>query len=215
MKNSLFLIFFLVSIICPAQKTWHGDIALYGGGGTNDIFRFNELIGAASFSGKGYWTTGLDFRRIITDHFSIESGLGYSHHYYIRRSAPLPDVTETPGNFGMIMIPVTARLDFLKYFFIDGGFVAGLQAGSSMADNMTGIGLTAGVGFQYMFESDIFLSVRAIANQHALLHFMPEDYPQTLWDSGIRVSVGYQFIRLGKCNCPESNEPAKRFVRIR
>ncbi len=211
MKKILLFILLFVTLCSPAQETWYGDIALYGGGGTNDIFRFNELDGAGSFTGNGFWISGLDFRRIVSDHFSIESGLAYSHYYYTLTSAPVPEITETPVSFGMITVPVTARLDFLKYFFIDGGIVAGLQTGTSMADNMTGLGLTAGVGFQYLFRSDIFMGIRAVASQHALLHFMPEDYPQTMSDAGIRISFGYRFIRLGKCNCPEDNSPKRKF----
>jgi len=210
MKKSILVAFVLFSLVCNGQKTWWGDYSFFAGGGQNDIFRFNELVGAASFTGKGYWTAGVDLRRIITDHFSIETGLGYSHHYYIMESAPVPETFETPGNFGVMTIPLTARLDFLKFFFADAGIVAGFQTGFSDADNMTGLGLTAGLGVEYVFKSDIFIAARLYSVQHALLHFLPEDYPQTMYSSGVTISVGYQFIRLGKCNCPDDRSPKKR-----
>ena len=210
MKKSILLILILVSLSCQGQKTWWGEYSVFTGGGKNDIFRFDELVGAPSFTGKGYWSAGIDFRRIITDHFSIETGIGYSHHYYVMKSAPVPEQTTTPGNFGMVTFPVTARVDFLKYLFADAGIVAGFQAGSSHADNMSGLGLTLGLGIQYTFKSDIFVAARALATQQALVHFLPEDYPQTLWTSGFALSMGYQFIRLGRCNCPDDRSPRRR-----
>ena len=210
MKNSLILLMMVLSLAGKGQDTWYGEIALYGGGGTNDIFRFHELVGAGSFTGTGIWTTGIDLSRIITDHFSIETGIGYAHQYYYSSPAPGIPGEDRPGNFGMISVPVTARVDFLKYLFADVGIVAGFQTGQSHADDMTGLGLTAGLGAQYRFKSDILIRVRVYGNQYALLHLMPEDYPQTLYNSGVMFGIGYRFIHLGKCNCPDDKSPRRR-----
>jgi opacity protein-like surface antigen len=211
MKKSLIILVMFISLSVKGQDTWYGEIALYGGGGTNDIFRFNELEGAGSYTGTGMWTGGIDLSRIITDHFSIETGIGYAHQYYYSSPAPGIPGDDRPGNFGMISVPVTARLDFLKFLFADAGILAGLQTGSSEADDMTGLGFTAGVGVQYRFKSDILIRLRVYGNQYALLHFAPENYPQTLYNSGVTLGIGYRFIHLGDCNCPERNTPRKRF----
>ncbi len=211
MKKSLMLLMMVFSLAVRGQDTWYGEIAVYGGGGTNDIFRFNELVGAGSYTGTGMWTAGIDLSRIITDHFSIETGIGYAHQYYYSSPAPFIPGEDIPGNFGMISVPVTARFDFLKFFFADAGILAGLQADRSTADDMTGLGLTAGFGAQYRFKSDILIRLRVYGNQYALLHFAPENYPQTLYSSGITLGIGYRFIHLGRCNCPENNSPGKRF----
>lgn len=198
--------------ISAAQETWYGEVALFGGGGTNDIFRYDdELIGAASITGTGMWTAGIDMRRLFGDHFSLESGLGYAHQYYYTSPAPGIPGEDVPGSFGVIAIPFTARFDFLRWFFADAGAVFTMQTGSSQADNMTGLGATLGAGFQYNFRSDIFLRIRAYTGQYALLHFMPEDYPQTLMNSGVTAGIGYRFIHLGKCNCPEDNSPRRKY----
>jgi opacity protein-like surface antigen len=210
MKRSLIILMMIASLACKGQDTWYGEIEFHAGGGTNDIFRFNELTGSGSYTGTGIWNTGIDLSRIITDHFSIETGVGYSHQYYYSSPAPGIPGDDRPGDFGMISVPLTARLDFLKYLFADAGILAGFQTGQSSADNMTGLGLTAGVGAQYRFKSDILVRIRVFGNQFALLHFMPEDYPQTLYNSGVTVGVGYRFINLGKCNCPDDNSPRRR-----
>jgi hypothetical protein len=156
------------------------------------------------------WTTGVDVRRLFGDHFSLESGLGYSHQYYYTSPAPGISGEDSPGNFGLIVIPFTARFDFLKWFFVDAGLVASLRTGTSYSE-MTGLGVTLGAGFQYNFKSDIFIRIRAYADQYALIHFIPEDYPYTLWNSAATIGVGYRFIHLGKCNCPDDNNPRRKF----
>jgi opacity protein-like surface antigen len=211
MKRKLLILFLFLAQISAAQDTWYGEIALFGGGGTNDIFRFEEPLGAGSVAGTGMWTTGIDVRRLFGDHFSLESGLGYAHQYYYTSPAPGIPGEDVPGSFGVIAIPFTARFDFLRWFFADAGAVITIQTGSSSTDNMTGLGATLGAGFQYNFKSDIFLRIRAYTSQYALLHFMPEDNPQMLMNSGVTVGAGYRFIHLGKCNCPEDNSPRRKF----
>ena len=210
MKQKFLILFLLITQFCAAQDTWYGEISGFAGGGTDDIFRFNELIGAGSVTGTGMWTAGIDFRRLFGDHFSLETGVGYSHQYYYTSPAPGIPGDDIPGNFGLMVIPVTARVDFLKWFFADAGLAASLRTGTSYAE-FTGLGATLGAGIQYNFKSDIFLRIRAYGSQYGLLHFMPEDYPYTLWNSGVTLGVGYRFIRLGKCNCPDEYRPRKKY----
>ncbi len=200
----------LVSFSGYGQKTWWGEYSFFAGGGDNEIFRFQEPLGSGSVTGTGVWTAGADLRRLIGDHFSIETGLSYSHQYYYTSPAPGISGEDRPGNFGLIALPVTARVDFLKWFFADAGAVFALQPGMSRTDNMTGLGATVGAGFQYNFKSDLFFRVRAYTSQHGLLHFIPEDHPQTMTNACVTVGVGYRFIRLGKCNCPDDNSPGRR-----
>ncbi len=212
-RNETFIISFtllLATCVCSGQKTWWGEYSVFAGGGDNEIFRFEELLGAGSVTGTGVWTAGADVRRLIGDHFSIGTGLSYSHQYYYTSPAPGIPGEDRPGNFGLITIPVTVRVDFLKWFFADAGAAFSLQTGLSRTDNMTGLGATLGAGFQYNFKSDLFFRVRAYTSQHGLLHFIPEDYPQTLTNAGVTAGVGYRFIRLGKCNCPDDNSPHSR-----
>lgn len=213
-RNETFILcftLFLASGICSGQKTWWGEYAFFGGGGTNDIFRFSELDGAGSVTGTGMWMGGFDLRRLFGDHFSIETGIAYSHQSYYTSPAPGIEGEDLPGSFGMLALPVTARLDFLKWFFVDAGPIFALQTGTSQVDNMSGLGATLGAGFQYNFRSDIFIRLRAYAAQYGLLHFFPEDYPQTLYNGGVTLGVGYRFIQLGKCNCPDDYSPRRRF----
>jgi hypothetical protein len=210
MRSRLVIILLLIARVSVAQGTWYGEIALSGGAGNNEIFRYKELTGAGSFTGEGFWSAGTDLRRLFGDHFSLETGVAYSHQYYFMSPAPGIPGEDVHDSFGLITIPFTARVDFLRWFFADAGIAVSLQTGSSLADEMSGLGATLGAGFQYNFKSDLFLRIKAFTSQYALLHFMPEDYPRVLWNSGITVGFGYRFIRLGRCNCPQENFPLRR-----
>lgn len=211
MKGLYIIFFLLLSANSIAQKTWYGEIAAFGGGGANDIFRFKELVGAASFSGNGFYTGGIRVRRFVGEWFSLETGLSFSEQKYTMHSAPIPDVDVTSGRFGLLTVPAVARVDFLKFLFVDAGVVAGLQLGDYGDDDLSGLGVTAGLGVSYRFESDMILTARAFANQHALVHFTAEEYPHTLFNSGITIGIGYRFIKLGKCHCPDGNYPGRKF----
>jgi opacity protein-like surface antigen len=210
-NETLLIVFTLLLVSMPgySQKTWWGEYSFYGGGGDNEIFRFEELLGAGSVTGTGVWTAGADLRRLAGKRFSFGTGLSYSHQYYYTSPAPGIPGEDRPGSFGMITVPVTARVDCLKWLFADAGVLFGFQAGLSDIDNMSGLGVTVGAGIQYNFKSDLFVRVRAYASQYGLVHLMPDDYPRTMTNAGVTAGVGYRFIRLGKCNCPDDDRPRR------
>jgi opacity protein-like surface antigen len=208
---TIFLTLSLVSVPCRGQGTWWGEYSFFAGGGDNQIFRFKELIGSGSVTGTGMWTAGFDMRRLFGDHFSIETGLSYAYQNYYTSPAPGIGGADRQGRFGMLAMPMKARFDFLKWFFADAGVLFALQPGDSDIDNMTGLGVTLGVGYQYNFPSDVFIRIRAYGSQYGLLHLFPEDYPRTLSNTGVTLGVGYRFIYLGRCNCPDDNSPRRRF----
>ncbi len=213
-RNETFILLFTLSLasgICSGQKTWWGEYSLFAGGGGNDIFRFEEAIGSGSVTGTGMWTAGFDMRRLFGDHFSVESGFSYSHQYFYTSPAPGIGGEDRPGTFGMLTMPLKARVDFLKLFFADAGVLFAIQPDISNDFNMTGLGVTLGAGFQYNFPSDVFIRVRAYGSQYGLLRLIPEDHPRTLSNAGVTLGVGYRFIYLGRCNCPDDNLPRRRF----
>lgn len=211
LKATSILVLLFISISCFSQETWYGEIAAYSGGGKNDLFRFNELYGAPSYTGKGYFTTGVSVRRFFRDWFSIEAGINFAEQYYTMHSAPDPETYTRSGNFGVLSIPVKTRFEFLKYLFAEAGIVPGLQTGNTGSFDLSGLGLTAGLGAKYRFKSDIIITLRAYETQYSLLSFSHDSHPYTLSNSGVTVGVGYRFIRLGKCHCPEANVPRRKF----
>lgn len=211
MRRSLIILFSFISFTCFAQETWYGEIAYYNGGGINEIYRFKELIGAPSFAGNGFFTAGISARRFMNDWFSIEAGLNYSGNWYTKSSAPLPETYKTRGYAGIVSAPLKVRFDFLKYLFADMGIVPGFQSGSNGSFDLSGLGVTAGIGLKYRFKSDIIITVRAFQTQYSVVSFSGDDYPYTMSNAGVTAGIGYRFIRLGKCHCPEANVPRRKF----
>ena len=211
LKRASVVILFFVSVTCYSQETWYGEIAAYAGGGINDIFRYKELMGAPSYTGNGFFTGGASVRRIIKEWFSVEGGINFSEQYFTMHSAPTPEVITSSGHFGMLSLPVKARFDFLKYVFAEAGIVPGLQTGNTHSFDLSGLGLTAGLGLKYRFKSDIIITLGAYETQYAMLSLSGDNHPYTLSNTGLTAGVGYRFIRLGKCHCPEANVPRRKF----
>ncbi len=212
-KNETFLLialFLLVSTLSFGQRTWWGEIAGGVGGGGNMIFRFQEADGAGSATGKGYWGSEAEVRRLIGDKFSLGAGLGYWQNYYYTTPAPGQEGTTTHGSYGLVTVPFRARIDLLNWFFADGGMVLSWQPCASDIDDMTGLGATLGAGVQYRFRSDFFIWGRLSVTQYALVPFRPESHQQRMLNGGVTAGVGYRFIHLGRCNCPDDNSPRRR-----
>lgn len=203
----------LVSLPCSGQSsTWWGEITGFTGGGANDIFRIHELDGAGSVTGKGFWSAGVDVRRLFGKKFSLETGASYSQHYY--QTTPAPGLGGEPaeGSLGLVTLPLRARYDFFRWFFGDAGIAISLQPGSSSTiENMSGVGVTLGAGYQYRWANDVFVTLRAFTTQYRLLGFTAGSNPHTIWSGGLTLGVGYRFIHLGRCNCPADNTPLGRF----
>jgi hypothetical protein len=123
--------------------------------GDNTVFRFNELDGAASIDGTGYHSFGINYVAGLNRWLESETGLEYSRHNLIMTPPFNPEFDNTPLETGlsMVTVPVTLRANFLRYFFVNGGLVLGLDASAgSRVDSQTGIGAVLGLGLKYDFR---------------------------------------------------------------
>ncbi|MEN8119198.1 MAG: hypothetical protein ABFS35_02580 [Bacteroidota bacterium] len=163
--------------------------------GDNDVIRFQQLAGAASYPGDNFYTIGLNYIFPINRTFDFETGIEYSkHNISVHPNLP-PDMDNSPypASLSLINIPVTARLNFLKYLFINGGFLFDIDiSNSSPVDSQTGIGAIAGLGINYDFNFGVSLFANPYLKANALLPFSFENYPQRLMESGFRFGVMYK-----------------------
>ena len=162
--------------------------------GVNDIFR-TSLEGAAGYSGDGFYIVGITCQIPITYQLNLETGLEYSKHTIIISPNLPPDMDNTPrkSNFRLVTIPVTLKVNFLKYLFVNSGVLLDLDtSNSSPIDNQTGLGAILGVGLNYDFKFGGTIFANPYLKCHSLVPFSPERYHQRLFDSGIRFGVMYK-----------------------
>ena len=146
-KSHLILVVFLLSspVFLKAQNCggwqYYGKVGItFSSFGNNEVFRSDELIGAASFSGDNFYTLGINYVLDFNRWLEAETGLEYSKHYIIINPSPQPGMVIPPQrvDFALLNIPVTLRANFLKYFFINGGLIFDIDiSGDSLVDNQT------------------------------------------------------------------------------
>lgn len=164
--------------------------------GQNDLVNFDQLLGAPSYTGEGFYSIGLNYTKELKTWLSFESGLEYSRHKINISSKPLPDIARTSRteNTGLITIPVAYRLTFLKYAFVNGGLLFDIDSSlSNSIDNQSGIGFLIGAGLKYNFKSGIALTLNPCVRMHSIIPFSPDKYQYHLIDSGIKFGIGYRF----------------------
>ena len=124
--------------------------------------------------------------------FSVETGIEYAE-YKIIVEPNLPMIyggTPYPAKFSLMQIPATVRVNFLKYFFVNGGVFLDFGATSSnVAVDQNGIGANFGVGVKYEFNRRFSLFVNPYTKFHSLLPFTPTVNRDRLYESGFRFGV--------------------------
>lgn len=167
--------------------------------GENDVFRFEELVGAASYDRDYFYTLGIHYVHPLSKWLDIETGLEYSNHHIIVWPNLPPDMDNSPrkADFSLINIPVTVRANFLTYFFINGGLFLDIDASlNSPIDNQTGIGALGGIAFNYDFKNGISAFVNPYTKIHSLVPTTDIHYHQRVWENGIRIGITYNLKQL-------------------
>lgn len=154
---------------------------------------FQQLEGAASYKGEKFFTLGLIYLYPLKNKIDIETGIEYSNHEISIMPNVPPGIDNKPNSafMSLVNIPVTARLNFLKYFFINGGLFLDIDAGTSEQNSQTGIGAMMGLGIRYDPGYRISVFVNPYFKVHSLIPFSTNDYHQRLMESGFRFGLAY------------------------
>lgn len=167
----------------------------YSGSWDNQAYYFQSLDGLGGYDGKGYYSFGITYVRPLKKNIDIETGISYSKYKYQFSNASLgPDAPKPYGVKNTIIdIPVTVRWNFLKYFFLNGGLLLGIDTGKeNHLDSQTGIGATIGIGAKYDLKyTPVGLFVNPYYKIHSLLPFSMEKYHQRTDESGFRFGAVY------------------------
>jgi hypothetical protein len=91
--------------------------------GSNDFVALRAMYGGGSYEGLSMFSIGINFIKPLNNWLDFETGLEYSKHNFIF-TPPFAGTPVTPYDVSasLIDVPLTLRANFLKYFFINGGF---------------------------------------------------------------------------------------------
>lgn len=202
MKLKFSTILFLILATCNlsnAQKTSpnkkNGKIGIsFSSFGENDVTRFEDLAGAASYDSDHFYTLGINYIHPLNNWLEIETGLEYSNHTISIKPNLPPDMDNSPysADFSLLNIPLTLRANFSKYFFINGGLMLDFDAGNSKPiDSQTGIGGLLGIAAKYDFDCGATVFINPYLKGHSLIPFSPENHHQRLMETGFRFGITF------------------------
>ena len=166
--------------------------------GANEVFRFTRLDGAGSFESKGFYAIGLNYIQPINHWLEFETGLEYTKQNFsiLPNVPPHADGSAREEELNLMNIPLTARANFLQYFFINGGLILDIDISkSSSLDNQTGIGTLLGVGAKYDFRNGMSVFINPYFRFHSLIPFVSTRYHQRAFDTGFRFGLEFPLRR--------------------
>lgn len=169
----------------------------YSSLGVNEVFTFLSLDGAPSYENDGYFALGINFLKPLNHWLEFETGLEYSKHHLIVHSH-LPYDTDKiyiprEESFELVNIPVTLKVNFLKYFFVNGGLLIDIDASKShYIHNQSGIGSLWGLGLKYDFKSGLSVFANPYAKVHSLIPFSAGNNHKRVFEGGFRFGLTYQ-----------------------
>lgn len=163
--------------------------------GSNNVFYFKQLTGAASYNSDRFYTLGVSYLYPLSGKFDLETGIEYSHHKIIIQPNLPPDMDDSPygAEFSLINIPLSVRANLGRYFYLNGGLFLGINPTvSGPIDSQTGIGAQLGFGLKYDSKSGISVFANPYLKTHALVSFSAERYHQHLMETGFRFGILYK-----------------------
>ena len=199
-KTSLLILCFAFALSMYAQKNegrkLKGKIGItFSSFGSDFLFRSEPLDGEASYNSDKFYTLGLTYAYQLNKIFEFETGIEYSK-YKIVIDPFDPPFNEAPSHgeqFSLINIPLTFRANFLKYVFVNGGFILDIDPTiSSPVDSQNGIGAILGLGLKYDFDSGISAFVNPYMKAHSLISVSAPENHQQLLETGFRFGVMYK-----------------------
>lgn len=205
MKKVATIVLFLLIIGClsaqeSAISSKAGKIGIsFASFGTNEVVRFTVLDGDATYKPDFFYALGIHYVYPLRSHLGLEAGIEYVSHRtrVIPNIHPLIFIEPYREKISFVSIPISVRADFLKYFFVQGGMLLNIDGSSDLfVHNQSGLGVLAGLAFQYQFDMGISVFVNPYTKLHSLLPFQKSRYHQRLWESGFRIGISYDLGKL-------------------
>jgi len=142
-------------------------------------------------NGKEFYSLGMLGIYSINKNLGIECGLIYAK-FRINVDSWDPD----PGymeDVPIVNVPLTLRTTFSKYFFITSGLFFEFDINHpGELRNQSGIGLTAGSGFNYNFRNGLSIFANPYLNVHSLISYTYGPGNIKILETSIRIGLLYR-----------------------
>ncbi|MGI9526467.1 MAG: outer membrane beta-barrel protein [Weeksellaceae bacterium] len=193
MTLKIFLISVFILIYPRVNAQNNNELGLYAGLADSEIYLNQDVEGIGSYEAENTFEYGIKYVRGINRQFSIETGINIlSTEINISPAFTGIVASDYKEKIMIFSIPVYAKYDIGKYFYINGGPLVEFQDDNKHFDSQNGIGLGVGIGAQYDIQN-FRVHLNPNFKAHAIIPFEKEKYHHKISQFGVQLGVGYLF----------------------
>ncbi len=147
-----------------------------------------------NFKIKNGSSVGISVFHRLNKSFGLESGLEYSLFNIEQTTKNKTKIDTVQTQLTLLELPLLVRFPIEEHFYLNGGLLFNLDMNSTSAvSSQSGIGLMAGAGAIYNFETGISIFANPYLKVHSLLRFKSSEQKNSLIEYGLKVGVAYHF----------------------
>lgn len=195
MFKKIFLITTCILLALVAFSQTKNRVSILYSTANNGLEIPNGWLGDMGHSGKGANLYGLKYSRQINRFFAIETGFQYSNNKIETDYFPDGIMHYKESNIKMLSIPIYGDLTFWKFFFVNAGPTLDFELHrltSESTYNQSGLGFGFGIGGRFTLKN-FTISLNPFYQKHLILLSKKGAYHENLWESGIKLELGYNF----------------------
>jgi len=186
-------IFISVVLIIAAAMTSKGQDHSYGVsvGVGNGIILKQKLAGAPSYKMSAGFSIGFQYSKKLNDKLHLLTGVNWYENTLTVTPAFYPGLDRTPKDYNvqLIYIPLLLKVDLGKYFFMNGGLLGDIDiTKNKYIASQSGLGASFGIGTEFYITGNFSIQLNPYLNFHGLLLTDKENYPERIFDPGIKLS---------------------------
>lgn len=189
MKRLLLPLLVVVSFHSFSQRNNSYGITLAFG---QPVIIKTELTGGPSLNPENSYNLGFNYYRRISDAFKLETGLMWYSGKIGVTPAPNPNVDRITKDYdvGILYLPLYARYNFTKHFFINGGISVNADVSRNQyIMKQNGLGAGAGFGWELFISKNLALQLSPYLQMHSILSTENAMYPEKILDTGIKAGI--------------------------
>lgn len=171
-----------------------GQSNLYGlsvGVGNGFILR-QKSLGGGSYDLNTGLSIGFQYEKGLNNKLHLITGVNWYNNSVSVTPAFYPGIEMTPKkhDIQLLYIPVFLKLSLSKYFFLNGGLIGDLDiTKNKYITNQSGMGTGLGIGTAFSINEKLLIQINPYINLHGLILTASENYPERIFDSGIKLSL--------------------------
>jgi len=178
-----------------AFSQFNNTISVVYGTASNE-YNINGAIGDFGYTGEGSRSFGIGYEHTFTKWLTLQTGVMSADDkllfsYIVGGKGTFYENEEIK----LITVPVIARINFLRYLFVDGGLLFDFQTNTPEVSNtqkQTGVGFEIGLGARYSWKH-LSIFINPYAQYHAVDTYRHTVNTFNLYDGGYKFGLGYNF----------------------